>query len=67
MTPPPPRIGTAILMIADISGYTKFIRLNRIAVMHAEVIVSKLLESVTESAKFPVFPSRKQAFRTMPI
>lgn len=60
MTESAPRIAPAILVIADISGYTKFIRLNRIAVMHAEVIVSELLESVTENADFPLVLNRME-------
>lgn len=44
----------SILVIVDISGYTRFIRLNRVAVMHAETIISELLEAVTVTSKFPL-------------
>lgn len=48
------KIGPVVLVLADISGYTQFVRLNKISVMHAETIVTDLLESVTCQARFPM-------------
>ncbi len=42
------------MVIADISGYTKFMSLHRISLLHAEVIITDLLEVVTNSVKFPL-------------
>ncbi|GLO69099.1 hypothetical protein MACH17_06160 [Phaeobacter inhibens] len=44
----------AVLVVADISGYTRFIMLHRASIAHAEVIISELLESVTETASTPL-------------
>ena len=42
------------LVIADIGGYTRFIRLNRATLLHAEEIISQLLESIIDRASFPL-------------
>lgn len=42
------------LVIADIGGYTRFIRLNKATLLHAEEIISQLLESIIERADFPL-------------
>lgn len=47
-------ITPTILVFADISGYTRFIRLNKISVIHAEAIVTELLDVVTRQAAFPL-------------
>jgi hypothetical protein len=39
-----------LLIIADIGGYTRFMRLHRLNLAHAQVIVSRLLRAVVESA-----------------
>ncbi|MGB8212988.1 MAG: DUF2652 domain-containing protein [Anaerolineales bacterium] len=44
----------AALVIADISGYTQFIRVNKGSLLHAEEIISQLLETVTDKAEFPL-------------
>lgn len=44
----------AIMAIADISGYTRFIVMHRSSVVHAEQIVSELMETVTRQAAFPL-------------
>ncbi len=36
----------AFLILADISGYTKFIKLHRLSLIHAEQVISELLDSV---------------------
>jgi class 3 adenylate cyclase len=43
-----------VLLLADISGYTRFIRLHRVSLVHAERIVAELLESVIASTGLPL-------------
>ena len=43
-----------IFLVLDISGYTKFVRLHRFSLIHAERIISELLESVIKEAAFPL-------------
>jgi hypothetical protein len=40
----------ALLLIADIGGYTKFMNANRMSLAHAQELVAKLLEAVLDSA-----------------
>jgi len=40
----------AVLVIADIGGYTKFMKVHRINLAHAQYIVAQLLESVIDGA-----------------
>ena len=42
------------LVIADISGYTKFMRLHKVSMIHAEGIITQLLDSVIVASKFPL-------------
>jgi hypothetical protein len=42
------------LVLIDISGYTRFTKLHRLSAMHAEQIVSDLLESIIKRATFPL-------------
>lgn len=42
------------LVIADISGYTKFIKKHRFSLIHAERIISELLESVIKTTASPL-------------
>lgn len=42
------------MVIADISGYTKFMSLHRLALIHAEVVITELLDAVTRQAKHPL-------------
>lgn len=44
----------AYFVLADISGYTRFIRTPRLAAIHAEHLVNTLLGSVVESARYPL-------------
>ena len=44
----------AFLILADISGYTKFTRLHKLSLLHAEFIISELLESIIDSTIAPV-------------
>jgi class 3 adenylate cyclase len=41
----------ALLLIADISGYTKFMKVHRINLAHAQVVVARLLEAVIDAAR----------------
>ena len=42
------------LILIDISGYTRFTKLHRLSAMHAEQIISDLLESIIQRATFPL-------------
>src|SRR5580658_9810418 len=42
------------LILIDISGYTRFTRLHRLSAMHAEQIISDLLESIISRASLPM-------------
>ena len=42
------------IVIVDISGYTRFIKLHKMSLCHAEGIIGELLESVIETSKFPL-------------
>ncbi len=41
----------ALLVIADISGYTRFMKVHRINLAHAQVVVARLLEAVIDAAR----------------
>jgi hypothetical protein len=47
-------IRRVILVIADISGYTRFIRFHKVSLIHAEQIITELLESVISSVDWPL-------------
>ena len=42
------------LILVDISGYTQFIRLHRMSVIHAEHIITELLECVIDASSHPL-------------
>lgn len=44
----------AIIAVADISGYTRFVMMHKTAIAHAEEIISELLETVTANAVTPL-------------
>ena len=44
----------AVMLIADISGYTDFIVMKKVSIIHAEEIITELLEAITGSALFPL-------------
>ena len=48
------RLTPAILVIADISGYTGFIRRREVSLLHAEQIVSDLIEALVSGAERPL-------------
>jgi Protein of unknown function (DUF2652) len=43
-------VGRALLVIADIGGYTPFMRLHRTSLAHAQDVVSRLLEAMIDAA-----------------
>jgi class 3 adenylate cyclase len=43
-------IQRAVLLIADIGGYTRFMTEHRLALAHAQLLVAKLLESIIDAA-----------------
>jgi Protein of unknown function (DUF2652) len=42
--------GRALLVIADIGGYTPFMRLHRTSLAHAQDVVARLLEAMIDAA-----------------
>jgi class 3 adenylate cyclase len=42
------------LVLADISGYTQFMKLHTTSLLHAEVIITDLLEAVIDRAEYPL-------------
>lgn len=44
----------ACLLIADISGYTNFVKLHKASVLHAEEIVSELMEALIDTIEQPL-------------
>lgn len=42
--------GRALLVIADIGGYTPFMRLHRMSLAHAQDVVARLLEAMIDAA-----------------
>jgi hypothetical protein len=48
------RLTPAVLVITDISGYTSFIKHRAVSLVHAEAIVTDLLEAVIDRAAHPL-------------
>lgn len=48
------RLAHALLAIVDISGYTRFITQRTTSLLHAEQIVTELLDSVIDKAEYPL-------------
>ena len=42
------------IIIIDISGYTNFIRLHKMSLLHAEKIIGELMESILDEVELPV-------------
>ena len=42
------------IILVDISGYTNFIRLHKMSLLHAEKIIGELMESMLDEVKLPV-------------
>lgn len=47
-------IKPAFLILADISGYTQFLKYHTISLLHAEKVITELLESIIDSSKHPL-------------
>ena len=45
---------TVALVLADISGYTRFIRLHGLSMLHAEQIIAELLDAVIGASEHPL-------------
>ena len=48
------RLSYVVLVIADISGYTDFITNREISLLHAEQIITELLESLVDRTQHPL-------------
>jgi class 3 adenylate cyclase len=44
----------AVLVMVDISGYTRFIQHQNLSLLHAEDIITQLLETVIDAAEYPL-------------
>lgn len=44
----------AVVVLADISGYTRFIKLHGMALVHAESIITELLDSIIDHTEHPL-------------
>ncbi len=44
----------AVIVLADISGYTRFIKLHGMALVHAESVITELLDSLIEHTEHPL-------------
>lgn len=42
------------IVLADISGYTRFVKAHGVSLLHAEEIITELLEAVIDGAEFPL-------------
>ncbi|HEY8211438.1 MAG TPA: DUF2652 domain-containing protein [Myxococcaceae bacterium] len=63
-------IERALLLIADIGGYTRFMKVHRINLAHAQTVVTALLEAVIDGAPSPLKLSKLEgdaAFFYAPI
>jgi len=47
-----------IMVLADISGYTRFMKLHTVSLLHAEVIIADLLEAVIDHTEHPLTLSK---------
>lgn len=54
------RLAHALLVLVDISGYTRFITRRTTSLLHAEQIVTELLASVIDKAEYPLVLNKLQ-------
>jgi len=47
-------VKSLFIIIVDISGYTNFIRLHKMSLLHAEKIIGELMESILDEVELPV-------------
>jgi class 3 adenylate cyclase len=45
---------SVVLIIADISGYTRFMVANQVALVHAQMVITKLLEGIIRDVEIPL-------------
>lgn len=50
----PSEVKPIFIILVDISGYTRFIKFHKISLLHAEMIVAELMESVLAQVEVPV-------------
>jgi Protein of unknown function (DUF2652) len=50
----------AVIVLADISGYTRFIKLHGMALVHAESIITELLDSIIDHTEHPLTLNKLQ-------
>lgn len=53
-------VKNAFIVLLDISGYTKFIKLHKFSLIHAEQIINELLESIINSSDHPLVLNKLQ-------
>ena len=46
------------LVLVDISGYTRFVKMHTMSLLHAESIITDLLGAVIDNAEFPLTLSK---------
>lgn len=51
-------IKQAVMVLADISGYTRFMTAHTVNLLHAEVIIAELLEAVIDHTEYPLTLSK---------
>ena len=54
------QVQNAVIVLADISGYTRFIKLHGMALVHAESIITELLDSIIEHSTSPLTLNKLQ-------
>lgn len=52
------RLTQAVLVVADISGYTDFITNREVSLLHAEQIITDLLESMLDRTEHPLIANK---------
>lgn len=48
------KLRRAHIILVDISGYTRFIHRHRVSLIHAEQIITELIESVIDASEYPL-------------
>ena len=49
-----PRTERVVLILADISGYTRFMLANQTALVHAQMVITNLLEAIIREVEIPL-------------
>ena len=50
----------AVLVLVDISGYTQFLKLHSMSMIHAEEIITQLLEAVIDKSEHPLILNKME-------